>query len=139
MWKFLSFKMNKNNSLAKPTKKKLDYYFLLVHVQSMVDTYLHWLTSIREPILKVVNEICWSPITISSSWKQTTAMFEYSSGTVHLRMLHSLFHIFNNESNKHHQRGPYHWRLGSMKHLGLFLLPWVERLLRLFLLPWVYL
>ena len=32
-------------------------------------TYLHWLTSIREPILEVVNEMCCSPMTISSSCK----------------------------------------------------------------------
>ena len=58
--------------------------------------------------------------------KQTTAMFEYSLCTEYLRMLHLLFHISNNESNKNHQRGPYHSRLGNMKHLGLVLFPWMR-------------
>ena len=34
-------------------------------------THLHWLTSTREPILDVVKEICWSPMTISSSCRAT--------------------------------------------------------------------
>ena len=33
-------------------------------------TYLHWLTSTRDPILEVVNEICWLSITISSSCRK---------------------------------------------------------------------
>ncbi len=31
--------------------------------------YLDWLTSIKDPILEVVNEMCSSPMTISSSYK----------------------------------------------------------------------
>lgn len=33
-------------------------------------THLDWLTSIRDPILEVVNEICSSPMTISSSQRR---------------------------------------------------------------------
>lgn len=35
------------------------------------ETHFDWLTSIKEPILEVVNEMCSSPMTISNSWKQT--------------------------------------------------------------------
>lgn len=33
----------------------------------MKDAYLDWLTSIKDPIFEVVNEMCSSPMTISSS------------------------------------------------------------------------
>ncbi len=36
--------------------------------------YLDWLTSIKDPILEVVNEMCSSPMTISSSYKAQIMM-----------------------------------------------------------------
>ena len=51
------------------TIKGISVRYWLYFIQANINTYLHWLTSMREPILDVVNEICWSPITISSSCK----------------------------------------------------------------------
>ncbi len=41
--------------------------------------YLDWLTSIKDPILEVVNEMCSSPMTISSSYKAQIMMLSITN------------------------------------------------------------
>ena len=44
-------------------------------------SYFELLTSTREPILEVVNEMCSSPMTISSSWRPTLSGCGHSASS----------------------------------------------------------
>ncbi len=68
--------------------------------------YLDWLTSIKDPILEVVNEMCSSPMTISSSYKaQRRAIMIRSITNPSLSL-------------RRHAHGPLAKRLMHMAHLS---------------------